>query len=119
MAVFNFIQPGDSIEFTAPGGGVVAGTPVQIGQILVIPMVSAAATFKFNAMIRGVFRVTKIGSQAWTEGALVYWDSGNARFTTIGPGNLLAGFATRVVASGASDTTGYVMLAGHAGDSGT
>jgi predicted RecA/RadA family phage recombinase len=115
----NFVQPGESIEFTAPSGGVVSGTPKQIGQVLVVPMVTAAQTVRFNGMIRGVFTVTKVGSQAWTEGAIVYWDSGNARFTTVGPGNLRAGFATQAVGSGAGATTGEVFLDGVVGDQGT
>jgi len=120
----NFIAPGDSIQFIAPGGGVVSGTPKQIGQVLVIPMVTAAATVLFNGVIRGVFRVTKVGSQAWAEGAIVYWDAGNTRFTTSGAGNLRAGFAvlglaTAMPGSGAGETTGYVFLDGVAGDTGT
>lgn len=121
----NFIQPGTAIRFTAPGGGVVVGTPKQIGQVLVVPSVSADATVQFDGMIRGVFKVTKVGSQAWTEGAIVYWDSGNSRFTTVGPGNLRAGFAVlgpgglAMPGSGSGETTGYVFLDGVCGDSGT
>lgn len=120
----NFIQPGESIECIAPGGGVVSGTPKQIGQMLIVPMVSADATVRFNGMIRGVFRVTKVGSQAWTEGAIVYWDAGNSRFTTVGTGNLRAGFAvlglaTAMPGSGATETTGYVMLTGSTEEAGT
>jgi predicted RecA/RadA family phage recombinase len=115
----NFIQPGDAIEFTAPGSGVVSGTPVQIGQVLVVPAVTASSGVRFVGKIRGVFSVTKVGSQAWTEGAIVYWDSGNSRFTTSGAGNLRAGFAVEAVGSGASATTGTVFLDGHANDSGT
>lgn len=120
----NFIQPGETLEFIAPGGGVTSGTPKQIGQVLVVPTESASATALFRGMIRGVFRVTKVGSQAWTEGAIVYWDAGNSRFTTVGPGNLRAGFAvlglaTAMPGSGAGETTGYVMLTGGAEESGT
>jgi predicted RecA/RadA family phage recombinase len=119
-----FVQPGDSIEFIAPGGGVTVDVPKQIGQVLVFPMVTAAATVRFNGMIRGVFEVTKVGSQAWTEGAIVYWDAGNTRFTTVGTGNLRAGFAVLGLAaampgSGAGETTGYVMLTGSAEEAGT
>jgi len=35
----NFVQPGESVEFTAPVGGVTAGVGVQIGQLLVIATV--------------------------------------------------------------------------------
>jgi predicted RecA/RadA family phage recombinase len=115
----NFVQPGEAVEFTAPSGGVVSGTPKLIGQILVIPCVTAAQTVRFNGYITGVFRVTKVGSQAWTEGAIVYWDAGNARFTTAGSGNFQAGIAVEAVGSGASATTGVVRLDGVGRETGT
>ena len=110
----NFLQPGDVIEFTAPTGGVVSGTPVEIGQLLVIPGVTAAVGVKFSGTTSGVFSITKIGTQAWTEGQLVYWDDGNTRFTSVATGSLLAGVAVEAVAGGAGDTTGKVRLNGMA-----
>jgi predicted RecA/RadA family phage recombinase len=120
----NFVQSGPALTFIAPGGGVTHSVPKQIGQVLVIPTTTAAATEKFSGYIRGVFRVTKVGSQAWAEGAVVYWDSGNTRFTTVGAGNLRCGFATlglgaAMPGSGSGETTGYVYLDGVANDSGT
>lgn len=115
-----FVQSGPAIEFTAPGGGVTVDVPVLIGNILVIPTVSAAAAARFVGMIRGVFRqMTKVGSQAWVEGAIIYWDNGNSRFTTVGAGNVRAGFAVEAVGSGASETTGTVYLDGTVNESGT
>lgn len=115
----NYIQPGDAVEFTAPGGGVTTGVPVMIGQLLVIPTETAAATARFRGYTRGVFRVTKVGSQAWAEGAVVFWDAGNTRFTTVGAGNFQAGIATEAIGSGATLTTGYVRLDGIGREQGT
>ena len=115
-----FVQSGPAIEFTAPGGGVTVDVPVLIGSVLVVPTVSADATARFVGRIQGVFRnMTKVGSQAWAEGARVYWDNGNSRFTASGAGNQLAGFAVEAVGSGASETTGTVYLTGVANESGT
>lgn len=108
----NIQQPGDIVELTAPSGGVTSGVPVQIGQILVVPLATAAQTVKFSARITGVVSYTKVGSQAWTEGAIVYWDSGNARFTTVATGALRCGVAVVAVGSGAGETTGVVRLDG-------
>ncbi len=119
MATFNYLQSDDNIEFTAPGGGVTKWVPVLIGQLLVIPTVTAAATVRFVGLIRGVFTVTKVGSQAWTEGAIVYWDAGNTRFTTAGSGNFQAGVAVAAVGSGAGATTGTVRLDGVGRETGT
>lgn len=109
-----FENRGDIIELIAPAGGVVSGVPVEIGQMLVIPEVTAAATVTFAAAIRGVFTgLAKIGSQAWTQGQNIYWDDGNSRFTTVAAASLRAGVAIDAVASGAGDTTtGSVYLDG-------
>ena len=60
--------------------------------------------------LTGVFELTKIGSQAWTVGALVYWDDTNKRCTTVATANLLIGVAVAAVAGGAGNTTGRVRL---------
>lgn len=105
-----FIQAGDVLEFTAPGGGVVAGTGVKIGDILVIPTVSAAAGEKFNGVRVGVVEHAKLSAQAWTEGQQVNWDNGNARFTTVTTGNFRAGVAAAAAAN--PSATGKVVLSG-------
>jgi len=115
----NYSQPGEVLEFTAPSGGVTTGVPKQIGNVLVVPTVTAAINIRFNALIRGVVRYTKAPSQAWTEGARVFWDAGNGRFTTVGAGNLLVGFAVEANTSGATDTIGTVYLNAIASDTGT
>jgi len=115
----NFVQPGDVIEFTAPSGGVVVGVPKQIGQIVVVPTVTAAQTVKFNGCVTGVFDLPKIGSQAWAEGAVVFWDEGNDRCTTAGAGNIQIGICTKAVGSGAGETTGRVRLDGIGREQGT
>ena len=60
--------------------------------------------------LTGVFELTKIGSQAWTVGALVYWDDANRRCTTVATLNLLVGVAAAAVAGGAGNITGRVRL---------
>jgi predicted RecA/RadA family phage recombinase len=112
-----FVQPGESIELTAPGGGVTSGVGVQIGELLVIATVTLSAADvtagrdRFNGLVEGVITHAKAPSQAWAEGARVYWDEANKRFTTSAAGNLFAGYATAAVAGGASDTTGTILLA--------
>lgn len=107
-----YVQPGDVMTFTAPAGGVTVDVPVQIGQLVVIPNVTAAVSVSFDGHATGVHSVPKVGSQAWTEGALVYWDDGNGYFTTTAAGNLRAGVAVEAVGSGAGETTGVVRLDG-------
>ena len=54
--------------------------------------------------------ITKVGSQAWTVGAKIYWDDTNKRCTTVATDNTLIGVAVEAVASGAGDTIGRVRL---------
>lgn len=105
-----FVQPGISVEFTAPSGGVVSGTGVLIGALLVIPQASAAVGERFNGITQGIVSHAKAASQAWTEGAKVYWDATNKVFTTTSSGNTLAGVAVEAVGSGVGETTGKVFL---------
>ncbi|PQO22050.1 hypothetical protein C2I36_14990, partial [Rhodobacteraceae bacterium WD3A24] len=56
----------------------------------------------------------KVGSQAWTVGAKIYWD-GSACTTDDATGsNPLIGVAAAAVGSGADETTGRVRLNGAA-----
>lgn len=103
-----FIQPGDVVEFTAPGGGVVAGTGKLIGKLLVIPMVTAAAAARFNGLIAGVVSHAKTNAQAWAEGDRIYWDAGNSRFDNVATVGPFAGIA--VVAAANPSATGIVRL---------
>jgi len=105
-----FIQPGDVVEFTAPSGGVTAGTGVKIGDILVIPTVTALINERFNGLRNGVVEHAKLSAQAWTEGQQVNWDDTNKRFTTVTTGNFKAGVAAAVAAN--PTATGRVILAG-------
>jgi predicted RecA/RadA family phage recombinase len=106
----NYVQPGEVLEFTAPAGGVVSGTGVKIGDLLVIATVDAAVGEKFNGLRLGVVLHAKLSAQAWTEGQQVNWDDTNKRFTTVTTGNYKAGVAARAAANPSS--TGYVVLHG-------
>lgn len=69
-----------------------------------------------NAALKvlGVFDLTKIGSQAWAVGQLVYWDNTNKRCTSVATGNLLIGAAVAAVDNAAGSTIGRVRLNGAA-----
>lgn len=105
-----YIQPGEVLEFTAPAGGVTAGTGVKIGDILVIPAVTAAAGARFNGHRVGVVEHAKNAAEAWTEGQQVNWDDGAKVFTTVTTGNFRAGVAAAAAAN--PTATGLVVLSG-------
>lgn len=109
----NYKQPGDALNFIAPSGGVTSGVPVKIGAMLVIPVASADQTETFSGQVVGCFECTKVGSQAWAVGDVVYWDNSNSRFTkTSATGLFRAGVAASVVGAGAGETLGTVRLDG-------
>lgn len=98
--MIKYKQPGDILELTAPAGGVTSGVPVKIGQLLVIPIASAAAGAKFNGAIKGVFEMPVLGTDVCAEGDLLYWDDGNSRLTKTASGSLLVGAAVGPSANG-------------------
>lgn len=107
----NFIKPGDVLTFTAPGGGVVSSAPVLIGTLLVVPMATKAAGLLFEGQCIGVFTLAKIAGVAWTEGALLYWDSATSNVgTVVGATTRRIGCAAAAAAAG--DVTGQVKLTG-------
>lgn len=107
-----FQAPGDTLELTAPSGGVLAGTAYKIGQLLVVAKVSVAQTLPFSADVKGVFYLPKTTGAAWTEGELLYWNNSTHKLITTGSGNLLVGVASAAAASG--DAFGYCRLNGAA-----
>ena len=105
----NFIQSGDVIIFQNAGAALASGAGVKIGLRIGVCLVDIAATTGSGAVaMEGVFKIVKATGQAWTQGALVYWDDTNKNFTTTASGNTLAGYIWEPAASG--DTVGYVKL---------
>lgn len=103
-------QPGNILTFTAPSGGVSSGDGVQIGQVFVVAAQDADEATEFEGMRFGVHALPKATGVAWTEGKLLYWDSGNSNVSTVASGKLLIGAAAAPAASG--DTSGDVILNG-------
>ena len=108
----NYISEGDVLTMIAPSGGVVSGQPYLIGSAFGIAAAAAAQGEEFEMLTEGVFDVTKAGSQAWTQGAAVFWDNTARNFTTTASGNTRVGVAVRAVGNGAGETTGRVRLNG-------
>jgi len=105
----NYVQPGSTISLSAPYA-VTSGDGLLVGSIFGIAAGDAALNDPVEATLTGVFDLTKVGSQAWTVGAKVYWDDTNKRTTSVATSNTLIGVATEAVAGGAGDTIGRVRL---------
>ena len=107
----NYVQPGNTITLTAPYA-LASGDGLLVGSIFGIAAGAAALGDPVETTLVGVFDITKVGSQAWTAGARIYWDDTNKRTTNVATSNTLIGVATEAVAGGAGDTIGRVRLNG-------
>lgn len=76
----NFVNEGRVVTMTAPAGGVVGGTPVKIGALVLIPMDTVAAGNKFQGRTEGVYLLPV--ATGLTAGALVKWDSATGKLVS-------------------------------------
>lgn len=105
-----YSQEAEIVEFTAPAGGVVSGTPYLIGSLLVVATHDAVATASFRGLVIGIADIVKVSAQAWTEGVKIYWDNSAKNMTTTAGGNTLVGVAAAAAAN--PSATGKVRLDG-------
>lgn len=110
----NYVQPGSTVTFVAPSGGVVAGKLYIINNTACVALGNAAEGASFEAAIDGVWDLPKAPSQAWNQGARIMWDNtANQRASTATTtGFFPVGIAVRAVAGGAGDLVGRVRLNG-------
>lgn len=106
----NYLQAGDTITYTNTGSTAISsGDPVQIGSLFGVAITDIAATSGTGEVkLCGVFELDKTASQAWTQGALLYWDATNSKATTASSGNKIIGCAW--AAATAAATEGQVRL---------
>lgn len=101
----NYIQKGDTITVVAPAT-VKSGDIVEVGKLAGIAVTDAASGSPVEIMTRGVFEVAKVSAQAWTVGAPVYVDTGEA--TTTASTNTPIGHA--IAPASNPSATGLVRL---------
>lgn len=106
----NYHSPGNTLTLVAPAGGVVSGIVYKIDQIVVVAVADASATENFEGIRIGVFTdLAKDNGDAWVQGAPLYWDDGNSRFTSVSAVGLVL-CATAADAALLAATTGNVLL---------
>ena len=91
-----------TLQMVAPGGGVVSGTPLLIGQLFGVPLETVAATLPFTLGAIGIYDLDKQAALAITAGADVYWDSGAGEADTTNTNHHIG--KCMVAAAGADDT---------------
>lgn len=107
----NFISQGHTLTFTA-AAAYTSGQGVLLGSIFGVAAGDIANGAKGVINLVGVYTLPKVGSQAWSVGAAIYWDSAEAECTTVAEDNVLIGAAMEAVGSGAAETLGTVRLNG-------
>lgn len=105
----NFIQEGKTLTLTAPYQ-VASGDGLLVGSIFGVAANDAANAAEVEAVTEGVFSLKKTSAQAWTVGALIYWDNTNKECTTTVGTNKLIGTAAAAAVNPSG--TGLVRLNG-------
>lgn len=105
----NFIQSGEVLDVTAPYA-LASGAGCLIGSLFGVATGAADNGAAARIATTGVYDLPKVGSQAWTVGARVYWDDTNKHCTTTASTHKLIGVAVAAVGSTPGETTGRVRL---------
>src|SRR5262245_37203943 len=100
-----FAEDGKWLPFTAPYQRN-AGQGALIGAALSDVANAVVGQFGFE----GVYTLEKVSAQAWTEGALIYWDNSAKNCTTTSTSNTRIGVAAAAAAN--PSATGKVRLNG-------
>lgn len=69
----NFVCAGTQLAFIAPTGGVVAGKPIKMGALTVVPLETATAGAEFTGALSGVWSLP-CDTALTTVGTAVKWD---------------------------------------------
>lgn len=109
----NYIQHGETIDLTAPSGGVVAGKAYLIGAVFGVATVTAAEGEKFCLRRKGVCRFDKTTSETYAEGDTLYFDPATGKLTNV-PGTLRR-VALATADAGSSATTCEAVIIPSAG----
>lgn len=89
----NFIADGVTLPFdSAPAGGVTAGEPVFINDLVVVPLDSVGAGYPFTGRRLGMFTVAKVPQTKPKQGQAAYWDESAKKATTSKEDNKFIGY---------------------------
>ena len=105
----NFIQPGKYLTLALPYDRT-SGEGFLVGSLFAVASTTALSGANVEGATEGVFELAKVGSQAWTVGAPIYWDDTNKHCTATASTHKRIGKAVAAVGSGAGETLGKVKL---------
>jgi predicted RecA/RadA family phage recombinase len=102
---------GSILTFIAPSGGVVGGTPLMIGAMLVIPQKTKAEGLEFEGETQGIHELPKTSAQAWADGDRIFFNTSTSKLDSDGTTGPLVGVACEGGAANPS-AVGMVRLNG-------
>lgn len=105
----NFVKPGDVLTLVAPYN-VTSGGGMLVGSIFGVATETALSSASVETALRGVFDLAKTTGEAWTQGAVLYWNDTTKAVTTTVSTNKRIGYAAQAQASG--DAIGRIYLPG-------
>lgn len=109
----NYIQPGDTITYIVPAGGVTSGDLLIQGVLAGVALGTGVEDAEVELGIDGVYSLAKV-TGAITQGQVVYFDTDEEKVTTAAEGGSPWGDFVRVgvatSAAGSSDATVEVKL---------
>lgn len=111
----NYVAAGRTITFTAPYARN-PGEAALLGSIVGISLGTLANAASGEWAVEGVWDVAKVNAQAWTAGALIYWDDSAKLFTNVSTSNTRVGIAALAAAN--PSATGRVRLNGSSAPTG-
>jgi predicted RecA/RadA family phage recombinase len=115
VSMKNEVQVGEVLSVLAPAI-LAAGQLFRLGVLAGVASAPAASGAPVEMVTKGVFDVTKTGSQAWTVGQAIYGVGTTTLVATTATttGNVFLGVAVAAVGSGAGETVGRIRLNGSA-----
>ncbi len=105
----NYIQPGCTVSVLAPYA-LASGAGALVGTLFGVASNAAGNGEAVELVAEGVFELPKLSAQAWTVGAIVYWDDTNKWLTTVASTHVAVGKALAIAAN--PSATGIVRLSG-------
>lgn len=96
----NFIQPGDVITLTAPGGGIGSGSGVLIGNLFGVAAFAAGEGEGVEVATRGVFTLPKEPTAVIAQGSRVAWDNASKLVDVPAAGRYPIGIAIEAAGNG-------------------
>ncbi len=97
----NFVQAGSTLTIPAPYA-VASGEVVLAGNIIGIATSGATSGADVDVTTTGVFTLPKVGADAFTLGATVYFNSTSKLATTTASGNTEIGTAVAAAVAGSA-----------------